>query len=393
MQIEQKMNRRMSSSKTKKGNILLVANYESDVGYAWWLMENYWVEIARHFGAHGRTCFLVYPKIGAIPRRIEESGIRVHQHDFSDHSVTALRRLQKLIVDNHITAIYLTDRPYHSWSYLLLRLSGIRRIVIHDHTPGERPPVAGLRRLLKTWLYKVPGILGDHFIGVSRFVFDRMIANACVPRERCSYVLNGIEPIQRNPDFQYYAHDVFKIPRDSRIVVSTGRATYYKGIDFLIRCAARVIRECHKNDVYFIHCGSGPDLESFRRLTRELRVDDRFILAGQRSDVRQILQSCDIGIQASKGEAFSLSILEYLSAGVATIVPDNCGNAEAVENRVNGILYRTGDLDDAVKRLLELIDDKQLRNKLATAGIESVTSKFHIQRANRELVAVLEGRL
>lgn len=380
----------MATSKTKMGNILLVANYESDVGYAWWLMENYWAAMARHFAALGRTCFIIYPVVNAIPRAIEEAGIRVHRHDFSDPSVSAWRRLRKLIVDNHITAVYLTDRPYHSWRYPLLRLFGVRRIVIHDHTPGERPPVEGLRRFLKTWLYKVPGLLADNFIGVSRFVYDRMTANACVPRERCSYVLNGIEPIQRDTALRYYANDAFNIPRHARIVVTTGRATYYKGIDFVIRCAERVIREHHRNGVHFIHCGSGPDLESFRNLIRERRVDDRFILAGQRSDVRKILQSCDIGIQASKGEAFSLSILEYLSAGAATIVPDNCGNAEAVENRVNGLLYRTGDLDDAVKCLLELIDDEELRNRLSKAGMESVTNRFHIQRANRELVAVLD---
>lgn len=383
----------MTRSRSKKGNILLVANYESDVGYAWWLMENFWVEIARHFDALGRTCFLIYPKIKTIPRRIEESGIGVLQHDFSDRSVAALMRLQKLIVSNNISAMYLTDQPYHSWRYPLLRLFGIRRIVIHDHTPGERPPIQGLRRLLKQLLYSVPGLLGDHFVGVSRFVHNRMIANGCLPRERCSYVLNGIELINRDPTLRHYAHDEFKIPHGATVVIATGRATYYKGIDFLIRCAARVVKEGRRDDVYFIHCGSGPDLERFRAQARELGVDDRFIFAGQRNDVRKILQSCDIGIQASKGEAFSLSILEYLSAGMATIVPDNCGNGEAVEHGVNGILYRTGDLDDAATKLVTLIDDPMLRQRLGRAGTESVTSRFHIQRANQELVADLDGRL
>ncbi len=383
----------MTRPPSESGNILLVANYESDVGYAWWLMENFWVEIARHFSARGRSCILVYPKIRGIPRRIEESGIRVLQHDFSDPSVAALRNLRKLIADHHICAMYLTDRPYYSWRYPLLRLFGVRRIVIHDHTPGERPPVRGLRRILKRLHYSVPGLLGDHFIGVSRFVFDRMIGNGCIPRERCTYVLNGIEPINRDPVLRHYAHDEFRIPHNATLVVTTGRATYYKGIDFLIRCAARVIRSGHGKNVYFIHCGSGPDLERFREMVHELRVDDRFIFAGQRNDVRKILQSCDIGIQASKGEAFSLSILEYLSAGVATMVPDNCGNAEAVEDRMSGILYQTGNLDDAEAKLLELLDNDALRARLARAGIESVTKRFHIQRANRELIADLDGHL
>jgi len=383
----------MSRTEPGQGNILLVANYESNVGYAWWLMENFWAEIARHFRTQGRQCFLIYPKVNEIPPRILDSGIRVLEHDFSDSGAGAMGRLHRLIRQHGITALYLTDRPYHSWRYPLLRWSGIRRIVIHDHTPGERPPVQGIRRRVKQLLYAVPGLLADHFIGVSRFVYERMISNGCLPPDRCAYVLNGIEPVNRDPALRYYVHDEQGIPRDAIIVVTTGRATFYKGIDFLVRCANRVVREGHRDNVYFLHCGSGPDLDRFRELARELQVDHRFFFLGQRQDVRKILQSCDIGIQASKGEAFSLSILEYLSAGVATMVPDNCGNSEAVADRENGLLYRTAQLDDAVSKLLELIDDRDLRERLARAGTGSVVNRFSIQRANRELVADLDAHL
>lgn len=37
-------------------HILLVANWESDVGYAWWLMENFWATIAQYYRAQNRRC-------------------------------------------------------------------------------------------------------------------------------------------------------------------------------------------------------------------------------------------------------------------------------------------------------------------------------------------------
>lgn len=52
------------------GAILLVANFSSDVGYAWWLMENFWVTIARHYHGHGKRSILIYPRISAVPKAV-----------------------------------------------------------------------------------------------------------------------------------------------------------------------------------------------------------------------------------------------------------------------------------------------------------------------------------
>jgi hypothetical protein len=64
---------------TKKENILLVANWESDVGFAWWLMENFWVTISRHFSQYGMASYLIYPSITQIPQGIQSSAIQVSE--------------------------------------------------------------------------------------------------------------------------------------------------------------------------------------------------------------------------------------------------------------------------------------------------------------------------
>ena len=101
--------------------------------------------------------------------------------------------------------------------------------------------------------------------------------------------------------------------------------------------------------------------------------------------------SCDIALHASKGEAFSLSILEYLSAGLATIVPDNCGNREAVVHQYTGLVYTSGDMSDAVQCLLRVISDPVLRCQLGDSGRHSVKEKFSLQRANKELLQVVDA--
>lgn len=375
------------------GNILLVANYPSDVGYAWWLMENFWATIDGHFAGQGRRSVLIYPKVRGVSETIRRTNIEVLEHDFSDTSLGSLWRLRRLISEHGISSAYLTDKRTCTPYYALLRRFGVSRIVVHDHTPGERPATTGWRRSFKEAMFKLPSITPDLCIGVSKFVYRRMIDNACVPPERATYVLNGIVPIDAFATAREYVRSEFGFPKDALVVVSTGRATRYKGIDFMVRCAARIVGKPQGSNVFFLHCGDGPDLALFRQFIADAGLVDRFILAGRRTDVRKILPGCDVALQASMGEAFSLSILEYLSAGLATVVPDSCGNAEAVETGVSGLLYQPGSLDDAVSKINALLADATLRDRLGGAGRIAVERQFNIARANRELIDVLDSRL
>jgi glycosyltransferase involved in cell wall biosynthesis len=232
----------------------------------------------------------------------------------------------------------------------------------------------------------------DRYIGVSRFVCERFVAVGGLPAERCAAVHNGIEPIGRSPAQRGYAARHFPIPDGAPIVVSTGRATWYKGVDFLIRCAERVPTGVGPAPV-FLHVGDGPDLAEFRRIADAAGLGGRFLLAGRRDDVREILPSCDVALHASRGEAFSLSILEYLSAGLATLAPGHCGNGEAIRDGVDGLLYRPGDLDGAVRALARLLADPALRARLGASGMQRVEEHFTLERATRAFRDEIAGAL
>ena len=370
------------------GNILLVANYKASVGYAWWLMETFWIEISKLFTKQGRKVFLIYPLLDAVPERIKQAPLLIMEHDFSDRTRSSTAALKKLIRENSIRSLYLTDCRYLDIRYLRLRIWGIRAIVLHDHTPGERPPVPIGKKLLKKALHSLRLLSCDSYIGVSKFVYNRFIFTGCIPRKKCSFVLNGIEPIVIYEKYKHYANEQFGIPHGSKIIVSTGRATFYKGIDFLIKCADALINEKRDDRAYFLHCGDGPDLDAFLEMVRKYNLENRFIFAGRRDDVPLILQSCDIGIQASEGEAFSLSILEYMSAGLATLAPHHCGNGEALENGKTGFLYPPRDKAFVVELLHALIRNNELCKRIGSMAAQAVKEHFTIERTTRELLAL-----
>ena len=379
----------MRDNNNNKGNILLVANWESNVGYAWWLMENFWVTIAAHFDKKNINSFLIYPTISTIPESIASTNIKTSELDFSDHSLTNLIRLYKLIKTNSISNIYLSDSPFYSWFYILLRLYGIKKIVVHDHTPGERATPSSWLKTLKRLIHNMPFYNADHVIAVTSFVHDRHLRVNRIRAEKCSIASNGIRPFDLNTADRSYAQEQFNISQDKIVIITTGRASYYKGIDFFIYCADELINKQGLKQLHFIFCGDGPDMEAFLSLCSELNLNKHFTFAGKRTDIQKILPSCDIGFHASKGEVgYSLSILEYMSAGLATIAPDRPSTSLATRHEETGLLYQHENLTSACSAIIQCLPD-EFRQKLASNAIKEVATRYTIEATNKKLTSIL----
>ncbi|MBI1425217.1 MAG: glycosyltransferase [Gammaproteobacteria bacterium] len=372
-------------------NILLVANWDSNVGYAWWLMENFWATIAREFSKSNHQSILIYPSISKIPKTIQDSPIEILEHNFDQKNFRSLLRLISIIRSKKIAYLYLSDKPETSFFYIFLRLFGIKKIIIHDHTPGERPTVTGIKKSLKKLYKRLPFINADAFIAVTDYIKQRMLNSSCLPSYKCFVAKNGINPIGRNPEYRYYAHDQFNLPHDAVLLITTGRANHYKRIDFMIEAFAEALRNNDASQhLYFIYCGDGPHLIDFKALVKRQGLEKEFIFAGNRTDVRQLLQSCDIGIQASKGEVgYSLSILEYMSAGLATLVPDNPSVCQAITNNENGMIFSQLDTFSLAEKLSTLISDSKLRKNLGSKANETVQNYFNLSNTNIDLINII----
>lgn len=380
-----------SAANPARPSLLLVANYSPDVGYAWWLMENFWIQAAAAGRRFGLEPLLVYPQAGAIPSAIRDAAIPTRVMAFPGRGVRGLWRSVWLIRSERIRVIYFTDRGFSRFSYLLFRLAGVRRIINHDHTPGDRPPSTGLKGFLKAFLRRLSPIGCDIQICVSPLIQERAVRNARIPIDRTVVVQNGIEPIAcREED---HAQRTFGIAEDHLVVITVARASPYKRIDFVIETARWCLDAHGFNDIVFIHCGDGPDLPRLRSLADRLRLGKHFVFGGRRSDIHRLLCSADIAIHPAKGEAFSLAILEYMSAGLALVVPDVPSVAQAVQQDATGLVYADGDVEQAASAIARLRRDPSLRERLGSAAKEEVRRRYSLRSMNEAFMRAIEPSL
>jgi glycosyltransferase involved in cell wall biosynthesis len=342
--------------------LLLVSNYGSDVGYAWWLMEGFWAKLAEHYHRN-YTVLLAYPKIKQLPPGIMNAPIRVVEQEFGGKRLGQVLRQCRFLRGHNVKVIYFSDQATMDWRYGFYRLFGVRLVVVHDHTPGLRTMPGKTKGALKRLAHRLPWFSADGAIGATEFVRQRLISINGLPPDRVYAAPNGLPAIvaaSAKPDL----HRLFQIPVERKIVVMTGRAHRYKGVDFALQCIAR-LHSVGRSNCHFLFMGDGPDLARFIASARRLGISDRCSFVGRRSDVPQLLQGADIAIHPSHGEVgYSLSILEYMRAGLPAVVPDNPSVCGATEHEVTGLVYPECDVQGASEALMRLLDDPSLCTRL-----------------------------
>lgn len=365
-----------------RGTALLVANFKPDVGFAWWLMERFWVRAAALAKARGFSAIVAFPVDGPLPPALVEAGIASIVHPIQTDGLGS-GETTRLLRDLRVKAMYLTDRVHSSPAYARYRLrGGVRTIVTHDHAPGDRPAIGGLRGLLKDLWQASPLVSGDLRICVSPFVLQRARENAHIPASRLAVVQNGIRP-EPCTSGDRYVHRELGLAPDKLIAVTVCRADPYKRVDFVIDVAKRYVHERGRRDMIFVHCGDGPDLARLQELVKSAGLEPWFIFAGRRSDVARILCSSNIAIHPSQGEAFSLAILEYMNASLVTFVPDLPSVCQAITHGETGFIYPDGTTTRLLDDLVAACDSTALRSTIGASAHDAVRLHYSMDQMDR----------
>jgi glycosyltransferase involved in cell wall biosynthesis len=87
---------------------------------------------------------------------------------------------------------------------------------------------------------------------------------------------------------------------------------------------------------------------------------------GERSDVAEILRSCDIGVLSSRSEGLPLALIEYGMASLAAVATRVGQCEEVLESGASGKLVPPGDPRALSEAILELLNSSARRRELAS---------------------------
>jgi colanic acid/amylovoran biosynthesis glycosyltransferase len=212
---------------------------------------------------------------------------------------------------------------------------------------------------------------GRLFLAVSRFVRDRLLAQG-YPADRTVVHYAGLSLQRFQPDRAVVREE---------IVLFVGRLAPEKGCLDLIG-AMRRVQDDHP-EAELVVLGDGPLRQLLERLARSTGVRCRFIGAVSQEDVihwmarAQVLCAPSVTLPTEEAEGFGLVCAEAQAMALPVVATRVGGIPEVVADGESGLLVRERDQAALADRIVRLLRDRALRDRIGEAGRRRVERCFN----------------
>jgi glycosyltransferase involved in cell wall biosynthesis len=234
----------------------------------------------------------------------------------------------------------------------------------------------------RVWLRRIQN-LGGAIVTNATPIRDALIVEDGFQPGKLRVIHNGVDIARFDTDRNDRAR-LFPGVGNGKLIVLVGNMhSDVKGHPWLIASAPVVIREFPSTR--FILVGDGVRRAEFEKQVMDLGLKENFLFLGRRADIPNILACCDIAVLPSRAEGLPNAVLEYMAAGLPSIVTRVGGNAELIQDGVTGLLVPPEDSSSLSAALLKLLRDSGLARGLAQAGHEFTVRNFSFERLVREV--------
>ncbi len=194
---------------------------------------------------------------------------------------------------------------------------------------------------------------------------------------------NGLERRAIVPLFSTLPPSPQRPPKPRRVLYA-GRLVQPKGVDVLVRAAARV-------DCELVVCGDGRELEPLRRRASSLGIDSRVTFTGWLAEdelAEQIADAAVVAIPSLWPEPFGLVGIEAFAAGRPVVASDTGGVRDWLTEGIDGLAVPPGDVAALAGALERLLGDGALCERMGVAGRQAVGERFE---SSHHVHALLES--
>ena len=157
--------------------------------------------------------------------------------------------------------------------------------------------------------------------------------------------------------------------------------------------AARLVTE-QNQDTAFLCLGDGPDRKKAEAEAGPL-FDKKIFFPGHVNDVQQIIQASDIGVLLTNtdghAEGISNVIMEYMALGLPVIATGAGGTPELVRDNVSGFLVPPFDPDIVAEKILLLLENVHVRDKMGKNGRKIIIDEFSLAKMVSSYLTLYKG--
>lgn len=325
------------------------------------------LQMARHFA--GLDNYEVFVASNDAPdalvvRQLQEWHVTHVRINFDRTSCIGIEtlRLWNFIRREKIMIANANDRKSAFMTFLATRFSRCRFVVT------IRSNFADLK-LSRLWF-------GKNVVAVSNGVKQHLENFFHCPARYVTTIHNGIDFKPAKPEAVEQVRHQWEIAPETMTIVGAGRLDPVKGYDVLIRALPKILERCPTVRVLLV--GAGSEEQKLRDLARELKVADHLTLCGQQDEVAPYYGLADLVAVPSFIEGLAGVPIESALCCRTVVASNIPGIDEIVRDGQTGLLFPAGDSEQLAEKVITLLEDAALRQKMACEAERQARERFSL---------------
>jgi len=242
-------------------------------------------------------------------------------------------------------------------------------VIIHSihgfgFTPAQSPPKRFFLRAAEKFTSRVT----DHFIAVSEANRVDGVRYGLFGPERCSVIRSGfdLDEFRGARAMDEGLREELGVGPSSPIVLMVACLKPQKSpLDFA-QLASFVRKEVP--EARFLVAGDGELKDALNREVKRLGLEDVFFPLGWREDIPRLMKSSQVVVLTSRWEGLPRVIPQAKAVGRPVVATAVDGSVEAIRDGVDGYLCSPGDVDFMADRVVSLLKDPDLADRMGREG-------------------------
>ena len=235
-----------------------------------------------------------------------------------------------------------------------------------------------------------------HIIAVSHFIKKEIIGIG-VDDRKITVIHHGIDQNKFNP--QVSTKDILvKYPqlKKRKVVFHPARIGLAKGCDTSIK-AMNLVREKFPQAILVLAGSKNiidwgatqqKDIAYLVSLIKHFELEDNVLIDVYSLDeMEQLYAASSVCVYPSNsGEPFGLTMLEAMAMAKPMIITNTGGMPEVIKDGINGFVIPRGDFEDLAAKIVQLLSDDKLKNRLGYTGRQMVESQYTKERVTGDII-------
>lgn len=223
---------------------------------------------------------------------------------------------------------------------------------------------------------------------------DRVVAQSTDTKSNVYKYYRVARPIDiiplgiKKPVFKPVRREEYGLAPDSVVFVAIGRLVKRKNVGDALTALASLNG---RFPYTFLIIGDGPEKQAMEQKAKTLGLADRVrFMANVTDEVKfQVLSLADIYLSSAMHEGFGLVFLEAMEGGLPIICYDRGGQTDFLLDGRTGFLVEFGNRRGFAAKILQLVQDQNLRKRIAEYNRKLVRN-FYIPACADKYLALFE---